>query len=134
MIYNLYKNSQNPYASVSESEFFLLFAILTFCLIITIINFIAKCYLFHKTEISWWKALVPFYNRYIIAELALGEGYLFFFTFVPFVGWIYDFIETVQLAKAYEKSLIFGILMYFITPLRWWISFDNSRYLGPQRI
>ena len=134
MIYNLYKNSHDISSYVSEYEIAIMISIFILTLVLLIIDLTAKCYLFYKTGISWWKALIPFYNRYLIAELSLGEGFFFLLTFVPFFGWIYDFVEIVQLARAYGKSLIYGIVMYFVTPLRWLMSFDSSQYLGPQKL
>ncbi|MEQ1797176.1 MAG: DUF5684 domain-containing protein, partial [Lacibacter sp.] len=43
--------------------------------------------MFKKAGVAGWKAFVPFYNLWIMTELAGMKKYWFFLQFIPIVGW-----------------------------------------------
>lgn len=68
--------------------------------------------IFMKANKQWWKALIPFYNLYLLCKIVLSNGFLFILFFVPVIGVIMFFIFFYKLGKAYGKNpwltLLFG--------------------------
>lgn len=72
-------------------------------LIVFIILIIAPlCLIFQKAGVSWWKALVPFYNVYVLNEVCRLPWWMFILYFIPFAN-IFAMVAT-----AYYLSLSFG--------------------------
>ncbi len=72
-------------------------------LVVFIILIIAPlCLIFQKAGVSWWKALVPFYNVYVLNEICRLPWWMFILYFVPFAN-IFAMVAT-----AYYLSLSFG--------------------------
>lgn len=39
-------------------------------MLLTLICVVARCFIFYKREIKWWKSLIPGYNKYILGKLS----------------------------------------------------------------
>ena len=65
---------------------YLIMLLAVIVIIILYCIFLSK--VFKKAGVAGWKALVPFYTQYLIAKLALGQGFWFFLIFIPYVGLI----------------------------------------------
>src|SRR5215207_10162312 len=56
--------------------------------------------MFQKAGVAQWKAFVPFYNTWVMQELAQRPKHWVFWQFIPVVGWFISpgiFIEFVKL-------------------------------------
>lgn len=93
---------------------------------------------FVKAGEAGWKALIPFYNTWITAELAGKPGWwglAGLLSIIPFVGWIGALIVSViiymELAKAFGKDQVFGLLLAFIPIVGFPIlAFGPAKYVG----
>lgn len=86
---------------------------------------------FEKAGIEGWKALIPFYNVYLLYELTWGKGLYALLLLIPIVNIIVSFMTAIKLAKAFGKGTGFGIGLFFI-PLvfKGIIAFGDAKYEG----
>ena len=93
---------------------------------------IAMWKIFTKAGIEGWKSLIPFYNTYLMFELAWGKGIMFLCTFIPVAGFVFPLICLYKLACAFGKGTGFAIATvifpYICLPM---IAFGDARYIGP---
>ena len=98
---------------------------------------------FKKANVEGWKAWVPFYNTWVMFELAGYKGWTSLLLIasaslgqIPFVGWIfslavlaYVIIVTINFQKAFNKEWPW-IFLYIFLPIVWLaiIAFDSSKY------
>lgn len=82
-------------------------------LLIIVILTVSCWKLFQKAGYHGWEAIVPFYNNYILAEIAMGNGWLCLLTFVPCVGGIYSVVVTWKLGKAFQMGTLFCLGLLF---------------------
>jgi len=74
--------------------------------------------MFKKAGAPAWKALVPFYNTYVMLQLAERPKYWFFLQFIPVVGWfislgiLIEFVKVFGKFRFYQHALaaIFGVV------------------------
>ena len=89
--------------------------------------------MFQKAGLEGWKAIIPFYNMYLLYKLSWGNGWLFLITCIPCVGFIFNIIVSIKTAKAFGKGTGFGIGLWLVPCVFYMIlGFDDSQYLGPQ--
>ena len=90
-----------------------------------------KC--FSKAGEAGWKAIVPIYNVVIMLRLAGKPGWWFLLLLIPFVNIYFGIVFTIAFGKAYERSVLFSIIMLlFLSPIGLLIvGFGGSRYVGP---
>lgn len=88
--------------------------------------------MFQKAGYEGWKALIPFYNSYIMFEMGFGSGWMFLLTFIPCVGGIMTIILQFKLAAAFGKGIGYGFgLMFFPTIFSLILGFGDAEYYGP---
>jgi len=124
------------YGSSSFDAMFGTFFIVYLLIILAIVavNIVALWKLFEKAGVERWKSITPFYNSYRLCEIAMGNGLLFLLSFIPCVNFIFSIVLCLNLAKAYGKDTLFGILMIFFTPIMYLIlAFSDAQYIGPQK-
>jgi signal peptidase I len=90
--------------------------------------------LFEKAGLPSWKAYIPFYNTWVMQELARRPKHWVFWQFIPVVGWFISpgiFIEFVKLFGKY--SLIDHILTALLAPFYFpYLGYSSKvKYLGP---
>ena len=96
---------------------------------------VANWFLFRKAGRPGWKALIPYYNSWVMYDIICGEGYKMFFLFIPYFNIYWGIVTYIELAHAYGKSTGFGVAMYLLDPIfRLVIAFDKSAYLGPREL
>jgi len=67
--------------------------------------------MFEKAGVPGWKALIPFYNIWVMLGLMKGPKYLFFCQFIPIIGWFVSlqiftgFVKVFGKQKFYEHAL-----------------------------
>ena len=93
-------------------------------LVLAIIYIIAMWKMFVKAGRPGWAAIIPFYNLYIILKIAGKPGWWLLLFIIPVVNIIIHAFVSVGLAKAFNRSPAFGII------LLWLFSFIGYLILG----
>ncbi len=95
-------------------------------------NQLRKIYskIFTKAGKPGWASLIPFYNAYILLLIIGRPGWWLLFFFVPCVNMALSILISIELAKAFGRSVkfaIFGLIIFsFIGyPL---LAFGDAKY------
>ncbi|MBS1935588.1 MAG: signal peptidase I [Bacteroidetes bacterium] len=67
--------------------------------------------MFRKAGVAGWKALVPFYNTWIMIEIAERPRYWFFLQFIPVVGWFITLGICIEFVKTFGKFRFYEHLL-----------------------
>lgn len=106
------------------------------------ISILPFCFIFKKAGIPAWKAIIPFYNTYLLYQIAWNTDIfwisltLFIVGFVPFLGFfasianfVFSIILYVYLAKVFKKGGGFAVGLVFLPLIFSYIlAFDKSKY------
>lgn len=108
--------------SAKAEEFIPIFAgffcgIVIVILIVALIQMVAMWVIFDRAGHPGWAAIVPFYNMWVLAEVADLSGWLgllmCFSPSIPFVGPFVQLVLwaviSINVAKAFDRSVLFGI-------------------------
>lgn len=142
--------NMNDYSSITTGigaiiiGFLLL--ILVFALIVGIFTVICRWKIFKKAGEEGWKAIIPFYNQYILCKIVGVNPWwilIYFCSFalssVPMIGSTlqlvvivyYGILVNVSLAKSFGKDTGFAVGLYFLSPVfNAILAFGKSEYLG----
>ena len=80
--------------------------------------------LFEKAGVPGWKAYIPFYNTWIMLDLAKRPKHWVFWQFIPVVGWFIsmgifvEFVKTFGKFRLYEHALA-ATVACFLFPFCW---------------
>lgn len=69
---------------------------------------------FVKAGKPGWAALIPFYNFYLLLKIAGRPGWWLLLLFVPFVNIVILLLVALDVAKAFGKSTLFGVVALFL--------------------
>src|SRR3982751_3384798 len=92
--------------------------------------------MFQKAGVPQWKAFVPFYNTWIMQELAQRPKHWVFWQFIPVVGWFISpgiFIEFVKLYGRFTlgQHTLAALVAPFYFP---YLGYSPKvRYIGPEK-
>lgn len=89
----------------------LTFVILAVALIITVFAIAGLWRVFLKAGRPGWAAIVPFYNAYVLAKIAGRPGW---WLLVPGLNLVLGVIVAIDLAKAFGRGALFGVLGLFV--------------------
>ena len=91
--------------------------------------------IFEKAGEPGWKALIPFYNAYILFKITWGNGWKFLLLLIPIANIVFAVITEVKLAKAFGKGGGFAVGLILLAPIFYLIlGFGPDQYLGvPQQ-
>ncbi len=88
--------------------------------------------LFVKAGHPGWAAIIPIYNLYILCKIGGRPGWWVILFFIPIVGIVISALVSIDVAKSFGQSLLFGIglwLLWFIFyPV---LAFGSAQYQGP---
>lgn len=89
------------------------------------------CMVFSRAGERAWKAIIPFYNQFILYKIVWGNGWLFLTLFIPYGGAIFSLATLYKLGRVFGKGRIFSILLLIIPfiPMAI-IAFGRSSYSG----
>ncbi len=89
--------------------------------------------IFTKAGQPGWASIIPFYNYYVLFEIAWGNGLLFLLMLIPVANFVIMIILWVKLSQSFGYSAAFAIGLLFLPiiflPI---LAFGSSRYIGPQ--
>ncbi|MBK6990770.1 MAG: signal peptidase I [Chitinophagaceae bacterium] len=116
------------------THFFIVYLIGTLIVFLPSFGF-AK--LFEKAGVPAWKAYVPFYNTWVMQDLAQRPKHWVFWQFIPVVGWFISPGIFIEFAKLFGK---FGLGHHTAASLTASVYFpylaikENPKYIGPEAV
>ena len=123
-------NSGDAFWGVLGAIAVVLLIIAFITLVISIITLIAQFKLYKKAGKGGWEVFVPFYNNWVLVEIAELNWYWFLTFFapmiftilnIPIIGWIAYYFGTYNIfyniSKKFNKGVGFAICMTLFTPI-----------------
>lgn len=107
----------------------ILFTVLVLAVCVFLV--ISQWHMFKKAGKHGWAALVPFYNSYVLMEIAWGNGWLMFLMLLPLGNLVFSVLTCIKLAKAFGKSGGFAVGLIFL-PIIFYpiLAFGKAEYEG----
>lgn len=97
--------------------------------LIGLISVIALWKIFTKAGEDGWKAIIPFYNVYVLTKLVTGNGLLFLVLLIPIVNIFFGFYLYHKLAQSFGKGIGFTIGLILLNPVFMLIlAFGDAQY------
>ncbi len=97
-----------------------------------VIYAIASWQMYVKAGYEGWKALIPFYNWYVLMKIVGRPGWWLILLFIPFVNFVIWIIVMVDLSKSFGHGVGFALGLIFLSFIFILIlGFGSSRYVGP---
>lgn len=93
--------------------------------------------LFQQAGVPGWKAYIPFYNTWVMQELAERPKHWVFWQFIPVVGWFISpgiFIEFVKLFGKFSlgQHTLASLVPFFYFPYLGYK--ERPRFIGPKEV
>lgn len=89
--------------------------------------------MFVKAGKPGWAAIIPIYNIYVLLQIVGRPGWWLILFFIPFLNIIIALIVSIDLAKSFDKSAAWGIILLFIFNAIGYLilGFGDASYKGP---
>jgi uncharacterized membrane protein YhaH (DUF805 family) len=102
-------------------------------LALVVFSIVATWKLYTKAGKPGWASIVPFYNVYVLLQIAGRPGWWMLLFFVPFVNIVIGLLLALDLAKVFGKSTVFGVvgLFLFSTIGYAMLAFGSAKYTAP---
>lgn len=102
-------------------------------LIAFVMSIIGLWRVFEKTGQPGWAAIVPIYNMYILLKVVGRPAWWIILLLIPFVNAIVLLVVSLDLAKAFGKSTLFGVVaLWLLGPIGYLIlGFSDAKYTQP---
>lgn len=102
-------------------------------LVVAVLSIIAMWKIFVKAGQEGWKAIIPFYNMYVLLQIVGRPGWWLLLYFVPVANIVVIIITALDLAKSFGRSEVFGIFGLFLFSLVGYmiLAFGKDTYRGP---
>jgi len=90
---------------------------------------------FEKAGQPGWAAIIPFYNIYILTcEIAKKEILWLILMFIPFINIIASVLVSIEVAKKFGKSEMYGIGLAFLGFIFYpMLAFGDAQYQGSSK-
>ncbi len=107
-----------------------IFMIFWLALIVLIIAGMWKT--FAKAGQPGWAAIIPIYNVYVLCKIGGRPGWWLILFFIPIVNIVIPAIISIDVARAFGKSVLFGIGLWLLGIVFYPIlGFGDAQYQGP---
>lgn len=118
----------SPYAGVDMGMYWFI------SLIIWVISIVAYWRVFEKAGKPGWAAIVPIYNIYVLVKIAGRPGWWLLLLLIPFVNVVIWLVLALDVAKAFGKSVLFGVVGLWLFSLIGYmiLGFGNAKYIKPK--
>jgi hypothetical protein len=104
-------------------------------LIFAILMIAALWKIFSKAGEPGWAAIIPIYNMYINLKIVDRPWWWLLLMLIPFVNFVIGLIVIFDTAKAFGKSMLFGLGMLILPFIFYLIlGFGDAKYQGPMHI
>lgn len=102
--------------------------------LLVILEIAALWMVFSKAGRPGWAAIIPFYNIYVLCKVAGRPGWWLVLYIVPIVNIVISIIVSLDVAKAFGKSGVFGFFMLWLLGFIGYpiLGFGGSTYRGQQ--
>lgn len=93
--------------------------------------------LFQKAGVPGWKAYIPFYNTWVMLEVAKRPKHWFFWQFIPVAGWFVTMGILIEWVKCFNKFSFWEHAMTCLLPFIYFpmIGLDpKTRFIGPEGV
>lgn len=110
-----------------------MFSVFWVCVLlaIAVVGIIGLWKVFEKAGEEGWKALIPFYNMYILYKITWGNGWLFLLLLIPIANAVIAIITLYKLAESFGKGIGFFFGLWFLYPVFIMIlGFGPDQYRG----
>ena len=106
---------------------------LLFWLAIVVVAIVGMWKVFTKAGQPGWAVLVPFYNIYVMTQIAGRPGWWLLLFFIPFVNIAIAIVLAIDIAKAFGQSAEFGVVLLFLLSIVGYLilGFGNYQYRKP---
>jgi signal peptidase I len=91
--------------------------------------------MFEKAGVQGWKALVPFYNTWVMVKLGNRAKYMFFLQFIPILGWFITMSIFVEFIKTFGKFKLHEHAMAAFLPVVYfsYVGFNgHDKFIGAE--
>lgn len=104
-----------------------------FMLVLLAVSIVAMWKIFTKANQAGWKSIIPIYNLYVMLQIIGRPGWWLLLFFVPLVNIVISIIISIDLAKSFGRSEVFGIVGLFLFSLVGYLilAFGKDVYVGP---
>lgn len=101
-------------------------------IVVILLIIVTNWKIFSKAGKPGWAAIIPIYNLVILFQIIQRPIWWILLFFVPIVNLIISVIMSLDLAKAFGKSEVFGIVGLFLFPIVGYpmLAFGSSKYVG----
>ncbi len=101
-------------------------------LAVAILAIVGLWKIFNKAGYSGWKAIIPFYNLSVLCTIAGRPGWWWILFLIPFVNIVVSLVVAMDLAKAFGKSQVFGIVALWLFSVVGYLilGFGDAKYSG----
>ncbi len=87
---------------------------------------------FSKAGQPGWAAIIPIFNVYVLCKIGGRPGWWLILFFIPIVNLVISAIVSIDVAKSFGRSALFGIglwlLGFIFYPI---LGFGSAEYVGP---
>lgn len=104
-----------------------------FYLVVLVVAIVAYWKIFAKAGQAGWKSLIPIYNLYVLIKIAGRPGWWLLLALLPFVNILILLLLSLDLAKSFGKSPVFGVVGLFLFTFIGMLilAFGKATYVGP---
>jgi len=96
---------------------------------IIVVGMIAGWKMYSKAGKPGWESIIPIYNLIVLLQIIQKPIWWIVLYFIPFVNTIITLLVALNLAKAFGKSAVFGVVLLWIFPIGYLIlGFGSSKY------
>ena len=100
-------------------------------LVVALVSIAATWKIFTKAGKPGWAAIIPIYNFVIYMQIIKRPVWWLILFFVPFVNIAITIITSIDLAKVFGKSPLFGVIALWLIPVGYLIlGFGSAKYVG----
>lgn len=102
-------------------------------LVIAVVLIVAMWKVFTKAGKPGWAAIIPIYNVIVELEIVGRPLWWVILFLIPFVNIVVAIIVSIDLAKSFGKSALFGVVGLVLFSIIGWLmlGFGDSKYIGP---
>lgn len=102
-------------------------------LVLSALYIVALWKIYVKAGHPGWKAIIPIYNLYILLKIVGRPGWWLVLYFIPIANIIVHLMVAMDLAKVFNKSKVFGIVLLWLFSFIGYLmlGFGKSTYTAP---
>ncbi len=112
-----------------------LFVLILISVLIVMLPSYGIAAMFKKAGVPAWKAYIPFYNTYVMQQLANRPKHWVFWQFIPIVGWFISMGIFIEWVKVFGKFSFWEHTLAALVPFLYFPYLGNNkddRFLGPE--